>query len=196
MIWKVLRTKPEFQRLVTRVQKFWERDEIVPSSRNEAESRALGYLAQLWLLADSHIREDDTLDMSADEVDQLLGTAGLAQVLGPNWLEILDSADQVKLPNWLSHNGAEARARARGNARVEKHRAKLATAQPSGVTDNLSTVSSSNGTPLHSDTAGVSSLPIPSHPIPTQPLKSRARERHGAAALGGPQSSADLLKRR
>lgn len=117
LVFKDLLTKPEFRRLVKRVQAAV-RGRVTDYSDSESESHALGYLVKLWLLADSHIASDDTLHMSAQEVDEFIGVAGIHQVLGPNWLEVLD-ADHVRLPNWLAHNGALAKKTARAKTRKE-----------------------------------------------------------------------------
>ncbi len=41
----------------------------------------LGSLAQLWMYADSYLREDDTLDLGAHEVDQLVGIHGFCDMM-------------------------------------------------------------------------------------------------------------------
>lgn len=156
VLWKHLLTNPEFRRLMRRVA-----GDLPPTALTE--SLALGYLAKLWMLADSHLRDDDTLDMSADEVDQFLGVQDCAQVLGPNWLEVLD-AHHVRLPNYLAHNNSSARRRALTAARVGKYRdRKRDAAQRASVTNG---VTEGNG-----DALPDALPPIPSHPIPAQPNK-------------------------
>jgi hypothetical protein len=82
----------------------------------------IGALNQLWMHADTFARDDDTLDITADEIDQLAGIQGFAQILPVDWLEILDS-DSVKLPGYQGHNGSEAKRKAQTAKRVSKHRA-------------------------------------------------------------------------
>lgn len=168
IVWKDLLTKPEFWRLAKRVREH----AGAPLSDADAESRALGYLTKLWLLADSHIADDDTLDMGPDEVDKFLGVAGLSQVLGPNWLEILD-ADQVRLPNWLAHNGVQAKKQARAFARKQRYDAKQQ--ERKSVLTGTQERSTGNGTELP---------PIPSHPIPSLPIPAQPspKERRAARA--------------
>ena len=172
IVWKDLLTKPEFKRLAKRVSQ----QATEPLSDADAESRALGYLTKLWLLADSHIADDDTLDMGPDEVDQFLGVAGLSQVLGPNWLEVLD-ADQVRLPNWLAHNGVEAKKRARTFARNQRYAAR----QHERKSVSLKTQERLTGN-------GATSSPIPSHPIPSLPSEGgaggNARAEHSPTPSG------------
>lgn len=159
VLWKHLLTNPEFRRLMRRVA-----GDLPPTALTE--SLALGYLTKLWMLADSHLRDDDTLDMSAHEVDQFLGVEDCAQVLGPNWLQVLD-ANHVRLPNYLAHNNSSARRRALTAARVEKYRdRKRDAAQRESVTEG-------NGDALQGERTSVQGAlpPIPSHPIPSQPNK-------------------------
>lgn len=85
----------------------------------------LGALQRFWVYADSHIRDDNTLDITPDEIDEIVGVDGFAQALPADWLEILD-ADHVKLPDFLEHNGSSEKQR-RDNARRQatyRHRHK------------------------------------------------------------------------
>lgn len=84
----------------------------------------LGGLAQLWMHADSFARDDDTLDITSDEIDQLAGIDGFANVLPIDWLEILN-AHSVKLPGFQEHNGTEAKRKALTAKRVTRHRDKV-----------------------------------------------------------------------
>lgn len=90
----------------------------------QGETLLLGSLALLWLHADSHLRDDDTFDMGAEEVDQLVGVDGFCSVLPTDWLQIID-AHSIKLPNFHVHNGTEAKKRAQTQKRVERHRTKV-----------------------------------------------------------------------
>lgn len=85
----------------------------------------LGALQRFWVYADSHIRDDDTLDITPDEINEIVGVEGFAQALPADWLQVLD-ADQVKLPDFLEHNGSSEKQR-RDNARRQatyRHRHK------------------------------------------------------------------------
>src|SRR6185295_2214464 len=83
----------------------------------------LGGLAQLWMHADSFARNDDTLDITPAEVDELTGIQGFAELLPEDWFQILD-AERVKLPDFQAHNGSEAKRKAQTARRVAQHRAK------------------------------------------------------------------------
>lgn len=90
----------------------------------------LGGLAQLWMIADAHISDDDILPLGVNEINHILGLEGFCEILPQNWLQVID-ADNVKLPGYQLHNGPAAKARALNQRRVEIHRSK------------------SNGKPLH-----------------------------------------------
>jgi hypothetical protein len=81
----------------------------------------LGGLYQLWSHADSFAREDDTLDITVNEIDELTCVQGFAQALPADWLEVLDE-NTVKLPGFQAHNGSEAKRRALTAKRVTHHR--------------------------------------------------------------------------
>jgi len=87
-----------------------------------AVTLVLGALAQLWMHADSFAREDDTLDITSNEIDELTGIQGFAQLLPTDWLEILDP-ESVKLPGFQEHNGTAAKRKDQTAKRVSKHRA-------------------------------------------------------------------------
>jgi hypothetical protein len=81
----------------------------------------LGCLDQLWCYADTHIREDDTLDLGADEIDELVGLKGFASLMPVDWLVILD-ANSVQLPDFHAHNGTESKRRALTQKRTSRYR--------------------------------------------------------------------------
>ena len=81
----------------------------------------LGSLAQLWMYADSYLREDDTLDLGANEVDQLVGIDGFCDMMPEDWLQVLDE-HSVKLPRFHEFNGTDAKKKALTAKRVARHR--------------------------------------------------------------------------
>lgn len=81
----------------------------------------LGCLDVLWCYADTHVREDDTLDLGADEIDELVGLQGFCNLLPADWLEVLDT-NRVKLPDFHAHNGTESKKKALNQKRQERHR--------------------------------------------------------------------------
>lgn len=84
----------------------------------------LGCLQRLWMHADSFARDDDTLDITPAEIDQLTGIEGFAEILPADWLEVLDEYS-VKLPGFQEHNGTEAKRKALTAKRVTRHRIKV-----------------------------------------------------------------------
>jgi hypothetical protein len=83
-----------------------------------------GALVRLWCLADSHVGEDDILDLSAADVDEFLGLPGFCELAPSDWLVV--DGDRVKLPGFHRHNGTEAKKRAVTQKRVAAHRSRNA----------------------------------------------------------------------
>jgi len=81
----------------------------------------LGGLAHLWMLADTHIGNDDVIPLGADEINDVIGIDGFCQLLPQDWLQVIDS-DHIKLPGFHTHNGTVAKERAQTAKRVQKHR--------------------------------------------------------------------------
>lgn len=81
----------------------------------------LGCLDVLWCYADTHVREDDTLDLGPDEIDELVGLRGFCRLMPTDWLEIVDEKT-VKLPDFHRHNGTEAKKKALSQKRSERYR--------------------------------------------------------------------------
>jgi hypothetical protein len=81
----------------------------------------LGCLDVLWCYADTHVRDDDTLDLGADEIDELVGLQGFCNLVPSDWLEVLD-ANRVKLPDFHAHNGTESKKKALNQKRQERKR--------------------------------------------------------------------------
>lgn len=81
----------------------------------------VGALVTLWWYADTHIREDDTLPIGADQIDELVGLAGFCDLMPSEWLEVVN-ADCVKLVDYLAHNGTTAKKRAIDQKRQERSR--------------------------------------------------------------------------
>jgi hypothetical protein len=88
-------------------------------------SQVLGCLGRLWFYADTHIPKDDMIQMDINDVDEIVGVQGFAQILPEDWLQILD-AETVKLPGFHTHNGTKAKKQAVTNKRVARFREKVA----------------------------------------------------------------------
>lgn len=81
----------------------------------------LGGLAHLWMLADTHIGQDDILPLGIDEINEIIGVQKFCEMLPPDWLQVIDS-NHVKLPAFHDHNGTEAKKKAQTSKRVQRHR--------------------------------------------------------------------------
>ena len=93
----------------------------------------VGGLTRLWMHADSHVRSDDSLDMSPAEIDEWLGLPGFCALLPKEWLCVIDE-NTVELPGFQEHNGVEAKKKALTQKRVARHRNRR---QRGGVTAAL-----------------------------------------------------------
>lgn len=127
---KSLRDDPRFLRMV-RAYCAGENVTHMRITPRYAATLLLGGLAQLWMYADSHVREDDTLDLGADEINELIGIEGFAELMPVDWFEILE-ADRVKLPEFHTHNGTDAKKKALTAKRVARHRIRNVTQERSG----------------------------------------------------------------
>jgi hypothetical protein len=81
----------------------------------------LGGLSKLWGYADTHVRDDDTIELGIDDINKVVGIHGFAQILPEDWLEVID-LETVKLPGFHVHNGTIAKKKALTQKRVAKHR--------------------------------------------------------------------------
>lgn len=91
-----------------------------PKAR-EYIAKILGGLAQLWFYADKHIRDDNTIPLGIDDINEVVGIHGFAQIIPEHWLHVLDT-ETVELPDFLEHNGPEAKKAALNARRQERHR--------------------------------------------------------------------------
>lgn len=127
-----------------------------------AVTLVLGALVRFWIYADSHIRDDDTLDITLDEINEIVGVDGFAQALPAEWLKVIDT-ERVQLPDFLDHNGSSEKQR-RDNARRQaayrhKHHSR-------NVTRDVTASNASND----------------ARPDKTRPDKTRPEEKDTAAA--------------
>lgn len=126
---KALRDDPRVLRMASRLRNA----DVTLGERSRA--LVVGALAQLWCYADTHVRQDDTLDLGPDELDDLVGVPGFARLLPADWLEIIDDST-VKLPNFHAHNGTESKKKALNQKRQERHRTNM---RDTSVTQALTT---------------------------------------------------------
>jgi hypothetical protein len=113
---KDLRTDPRVLRMASQLG--------VTLDRHGCVTLVLGGLAQIWMLADTHVGNGDILPLGIDDINDIVGIQGFVQLIPQDWLQIVD-ADNVKLPGFHKHNGTVAKERAQGqkrNARYVKRR--------------------------------------------------------------------------
>lgn len=121
----------------------------------------LGALSQLWLYADEHIRDDNTILATVDDIDQIVGVQNFCKILPTDWLVIVD-ADYVELPDFLEHNGTVAKKKSLNQLAVARHRAKA------------------NGNPPALPDESPSNAPaLPDHPIPSQTISKNKEKPDG-----------------
>jgi hypothetical protein len=89
--------------------------------RNAGITAMLGALTQLWLYADEHIHDDDTLRASVEDINELVGINHFCRIVPGDWLVVLDP-EQIKLPNFLAHNGTCAKVRKQNAIRQNTYR--------------------------------------------------------------------------
>ena len=122
---KDLREDPRFLRIVAklRARELSSVTDVthVRCIERKCVTQVLGGLAQLWMYADSYIRDDDTLDLGAHEIDEFIGIDGFCDMMPEDWLQVLDE-HRVKLPYFHDHNGTEAKKKALTAKRVARHR--------------------------------------------------------------------------
>jgi hypothetical protein len=67
-----------------------------------------GALVTMWVYADTHIRNDDTLPISSQTLNAIVGIEGFCALIGPQWITELDGGN-IKLPGYCEKNGVIAR---------------------------------------------------------------------------------------
>lgn len=187
---KDLPTDPHFRRLVRDYEASRERyaSDAKAFTRETAISHMLGAVTQLWMYADTHIRKDNTVDLSMQEVDELVGIPGFSQLMPDGWLRETEDG-RIELPDFLEHNGTVARKKASGARRQARYRAnqKQAESDASALQDDSKR--NAGALPSH---------PFPSPPIPSHSESARAvvpRETNLTREEGTDAVVRDLLER-
>ncbi len=115
---KDLETDPRFVRLVRHV-----RNRCVTDASHAALAPSLtaGALLRFWVYADTHIRENDQLDLGLEDIDDLVGLSGFSEGMPEDWLVVVDDTT-VELPGYQEHNGVAARKRDLAQKRMQRKR--------------------------------------------------------------------------
>lgn len=162
-------------------------------------THVLGALAQLWIFADTHIRDDNTIEASVDEIDELVGIAGFCKLLPADWLQVLEP-NCIQLTDFLQHNGTVAKKKANHAKRQARYRDR----QKTGKDD---ATPSPRAKPR--DAVASPSLPLPTQPnpneekrVPSEPVEQKldgAVERvfeHWRSVYRKPRASLDQKRRK
>lgn len=88
-----------------------------------------GGLVRIWSLADTHVDVNDVIPLGFDEINKLIGIPGFCELMPVDWIERIDD-DSVKLPNYHTHNGTEAKRKAVTQKRVAAFRTRNGQALP------------------------------------------------------------------
>lgn len=112
---KSVESDPRVLRLAKKLQRLCNADAL------PGVTLAVGALARLWMFADSHIREDDRIDISPADLDDWIGITGFCDAMPDDWLRVVDE-NTVELPGFQEHNGVKAKKRALTQRRVAQHR--------------------------------------------------------------------------
>ena len=83
----------------------------------------LGALDQIWMHGDSFVRDDDTLEATAAELDKLVGLPGFCSLMPPDWLT-QDLGGTIKLVDFGLKNSPAAKAAAMAADRAATYRAR------------------------------------------------------------------------
>lgn len=99
------------------------RDLTSNATCNAWRNAVTGALATLWAYADEHIREDDTLPLTSQTVDAIVGLEGFFDVMPREWIDELDDGSIV-LPGYCKKNSliAKRKRTIKSNARVAQWR--------------------------------------------------------------------------
>lgn len=129
---KDLLTDPRVHRIATQLRNggALQGCDATPS---QAVTVVLGALVHLWILADTHIGNDDVLPLGTNEINEIIGVQNFCELVPRDWLQIID-AHNVKLPDFHAHNGTIAKERAQTQKRTQRYR-KFGNAQASHTRD-------------------------------------------------------------
>lgn len=112
-----------FKRVVRRLKESNALRNACDISETLLVTACLGAIARLWNYADSHITDDNRIDATFDEIDDLVGIPGFAASLPSDWLVKVDD-ETVELPDFLEHNGTSAKHRSDNARRQAEWRAR------------------------------------------------------------------------
>jgi hypothetical protein len=115
------------------------RDLPASEAINLCRNAVTGALATLWGYADEHIRDDDSLPLTLQTLDTIVGIEGFFELMPRDWLDKFDDGSIV-LPGYCKKNSliAKRKRTVKSNARVTRWRRAHKT-NSNGVTTRHST---------------------------------------------------------
>lgn len=109
---------------------------------NVPRTQILGCLWEMWAYADDHADADGfVMGMLSEELDSLVGVPGFTKALPPEWMKVEPGG--IRFPDYSSHNGSTAKARALAVKRQQRFRngAPSTTALPEKIREEVKTLS-------------------------------------------------------
>ena len=147
-LWKDMPSDPRVLAAALKLSQRYVLAERTPGGGNDLSSNALcnawrnaviGALATLWCYADEHIRDDDTLPLTSQTLDAVVGLEGFFDVMPREWIDELDDGS-IALPGYCEKNSliAKRKRTVKSNARVTRWRRENKV-KGNGVTDTHAT---------------------------------------------------------
>lgn len=130
--WKDMPSDPRVLAAALKLSQRYVLAERTPGGGSDLSSNALcnawrnavtGALATLWCYADEHIRDDDTLPLTSQTLDAVVGLEGFFAVMPREWIDELDDGSII-LPGYCEKNSliAKRKRAVKSNARVTRWR--------------------------------------------------------------------------
>jgi hypothetical protein len=172
-------------------------DLTATESCNAWRNAVTGALATLWAYADEHIRDDDTLPLTSQTVDAIVGLEGFFDAMPREWIDELDDGSII-LPGYCEKNSliAKRKRTIKSNARVTQWRRANKT-NGNAVTSGHVTQHSSAGDLDQDKDQDLRSKRVPSEPVERGSTDAVGRVfEHWQTTHGHPKAALDDKRRK